>query len=78
MDHSPVSLVRIKFSVISFLDAWKISGPKLIKDYRRYEVLKKVMKDNTKYIIPEGTDLITVLGDEKDKIIPVPKGEKKQ
>ncbi len=46
-------------------------------DYKRLEVLATVLKDNTKYIIPEGTDLVTVLGDEKDRIIPVPKGEKK-
>ncbi|MDP2906337.1 MAG: SPFH domain-containing protein [Nanoarchaeota archaeon] len=47
-------------------------------DYKRLEVLATVLKDNTKYIIPEGTDLITVLGDEKDRIIPVPKSEKKE
>lgn len=46
-------------------------------DYKRLEVLATVLKENTKYIIPEGTDLVTVLGDEKDKIIPVPKNEKK-
>jgi len=46
-------------------------------DYKRLEVLSTVLKDNTKYIIPEGTDLVTVLGDEKNKIIPVPKNEKK-
>ena len=53
--------------------------PKILRSdvNQRLEVLATVLKENTKYIIPEGTDLVTVLGDEKDKIVPLPKGEKK-
>lgn len=41
--------------------------------YKRLQVTEEALKNNTKYIIPEGTDLITVLGESEEKIVPITK-----
>lgn len=45
-------------------------------DFKRLEVTQEVLKDNTKYIIPQGTDLVTVLNEGGETVIPIAKKEK--
>lgn len=39
--------------------------------FKRLEVARDALQHNTKYVIPEGSDLINILGESGDKIVPV-------
>ncbi|MBI2004406.1 SPFH/Band 7/PHB domain protein [Candidatus Pacearchaeota archaeon] len=41
-------------------------------EYRKLEVLENTLKDNAKYVIPQGTSLIALLDQMKENVIPVP------